>query len=82
MELLEDWSPFTSGVTTFHSMSIMRLNKHGGGHVIAMNSALDQKFQKENIWSSVHDLKLKQKWVLQQDNPKHKSKSAFPNLKS
>ncbi|KAK1791711.1 hypothetical protein P4O66_013699 [Electrophorus voltai] len=37
-----------------------------------MNSAVYQKFLKENVWPSVHDLKLKRTWVLQQDNdPKH-----------
>ncbi|KAK3555210.1 hypothetical protein QTP86_010469 [Hemibagrus guttatus] len=33
-----------------------------------MNSAVYQKILKENVWPSVCDLKLKQTWVLQQDN--------------
>lgn len=41
-----------------------------------MNSAVYQKLLRENVWPSVHDLKLKCTWVLQQDNdPKHTSKS-------
>ncbi|KAF7653153.1 hypothetical protein LDENG_00086450 [Lucifuga dentata] len=39
-----------------------------------MNSALYQKNLKENVLSSVCDLKLKCNWVIQQDkDPKHKS---------
>lgn len=33
-----------------------------------MNSALYQKILKENVWQSVHTLKLKHSWVMQQDN--------------
>ncbi|KAF7656990.1 hypothetical protein LDENG_00033290 [Lucifuga dentata] len=41
-----------------------------------MNSALYQKVLRENVWSSVCDLKLKRNRVLQQDSdPKHQSKS-------
>ncbi|KAK3562843.1 hypothetical protein QTP86_010750 [Hemibagrus guttatus] len=47
-----------------------------------MNSAVYQKILKENVRSSVCDLKLKQTWVLQQDNdPKHTSKSTSEWLK-
>ncbi len=47
-----------------------------------MNSALYQKILKENVWSSVCDLKLKRTWVMQQDNdPKHTSKSTSERLK-
>ncbi|KAK3568483.1 hypothetical protein QTP86_008234 [Hemibagrus guttatus] len=47
-----------------------------------MNSAVYQKILKENVWPSVCDLKLKQTWVLQQDNdPKHTSKSTSEWLK-
>ncbi|KAI4875497.1 hypothetical protein NFI96_004997 [Prochilodus magdalenae] len=41
-----------------------------------MNSAVYQKILKENVQPSVGELKLKQTWVLQQDNdPKHTSRS-------
>ncbi|MGH0158770.1 UNVERIFIED_CONTAM: hypothetical protein FKN15_044380 [Acipenser sinensis] len=41
-----------------------------------MNSALYQKILEENIRPSVYELKLNQKWVMQQDNdPKHTSRS-------
>ncbi len=47
-----------------------------------MNSAAYQKFLKDNVRPSVLDLKLKQTWVLQQDNdPKHTSKSTSEWLK-
>ena len=47
-----------------------------------MNSAVYQKILKENFRPSVCDLKLKQTWVLQQDNdPKHTSKSTSEWLK-
>ncbi|KAK3527966.1 hypothetical protein QTP86_013080 [Hemibagrus guttatus] len=47
-----------------------------------MNSAVYQKILKENVRPSVCDLKLKQTWVLQQDNdPKHTSKSTSEWLK-
>ncbi len=47
-----------------------------------MNSALYQKILKENVWSSVCDLKLKRTWVMQQDNdPKLTSKSTSEWLK-
>ncbi|KAK1791365.1 hypothetical protein P4O66_013381, partial [Electrophorus voltai] len=47
-----------------------------------MNSAVYQKILKENVRLSVHDLKLKRTWVLQQDNdPKHTSKSTSEWLK-
>ncbi len=47
-----------------------------------MNSALYQKILKENVRTSVCDLKLKRTWVLQQDNdPKHTSKSTSEWLK-
>ncbi len=47
-----------------------------------MNSALYQKILKENVQSSVCDLKLKRTWVMQQDNdPKHTSKSTSEWLK-
>ncbi|KAK3537280.1 hypothetical protein QTP70_006990 [Hemibagrus guttatus] len=47
-----------------------------------MNSAVYQKILKENVRPSVCDLKLKQPWVLQQDNdPKHTSKSTSEWLK-
>ncbi|KAK3552485.1 hypothetical protein QTP86_012155 [Hemibagrus guttatus] len=47
-----------------------------------MNSAVYQKILKENVQTSVCDLKLKRTWVLQQDNdPKHTSKSTSEWLK-
>ncbi|KAK3570405.1 hypothetical protein QTP86_019286 [Hemibagrus guttatus] len=47
-----------------------------------MNSAVYQNILKENVRPSVCDLKLKQTWVLQQDNdPKHTSKSTSEWLK-
>ncbi len=47
-----------------------------------MNSALYQKILKENVRTSVCDLKLKHTWVMQQDNdPKHTSKSTSEWLK-
>ncbi len=47
-----------------------------------MNSAVCQKILKDNVRPSVHDLKLKRTWVLQQDNdPKHISKSTSEWLK-
>ncbi|KAK3509683.1 hypothetical protein QTP70_008426 [Hemibagrus guttatus] len=47
-----------------------------------MNSAVYQKILKENVRPSVCDLKLKQTWVLQQENdPKHTSKSTSEWLK-
>ncbi|KAK3571142.1 hypothetical protein QTP86_003094 [Hemibagrus guttatus] len=47
-----------------------------------MNFAVYQKILKENVRPSVCDLKLKQPWVLQQDNdPKHNSKSTSEWLK-
>ncbi|KAK3533109.1 hypothetical protein QTP70_007310 [Hemibagrus guttatus] len=47
-----------------------------------MNSVVYQKILKENVQQSVCDLKLKQTWVLQQDNdPKHTSKSTSEWLK-
>ncbi|KAK3522302.1 hypothetical protein QTP86_001995 [Hemibagrus guttatus] len=47
-----------------------------------MNSAVYQKILKENVRPSVCDLKLKQTWVLQQDNdPQHTSKSTSEWLK-
>ncbi|KAK3521940.1 hypothetical protein QTP70_020054 [Hemibagrus guttatus] len=47
-----------------------------------MNSAVYQKILKENVRPSVCDLKLKQTWVLQQNNdPKHTSKSTSEWLK-
>ncbi|KAK3565192.1 hypothetical protein QTP86_000998 [Hemibagrus guttatus] len=47
-----------------------------------MNSAVYQKILKENVRPSVCDVKLKQTWVLQQDNdPKHTSKSTSEWLK-
>ncbi|KAK3567068.1 hypothetical protein QTP86_009264 [Hemibagrus guttatus] len=47
-----------------------------------MNSAVYQNILKENFRPSVCDLKLKQTWVLQQDNdPKHTSKSTSEWLK-
>ncbi|KAI4895768.1 hypothetical protein NFI96_024067, partial [Prochilodus magdalenae] len=47
-----------------------------------MNSTVYQKILKGNVWPSVHDLKLKGTWVLQQDNdPKHTSKSTSEWLK-
>ncbi|KAK3545559.1 hypothetical protein QTP70_008111 [Hemibagrus guttatus] len=47
-----------------------------------MNSAVYQKILKENVRTSVCDLKLKRTWVLQQDNdPKHTSKSTSEWLK-
>ncbi|KAF7656731.1 hypothetical protein LDENG_00036710 [Lucifuga dentata] len=43
-----------------------------------MNSALSQKILKDNIQSSVRDLKLKRNWTMQQDNNlKHKSKAEW-----
>lgn len=48
-----------------------------------MNSALYPKIMKENIWPSVHDLKLKHTWVQQQyNNPKHTSKSTSETVKT
>ncbi len=47
-----------------------------------MHFALYQKILKENMWSSVCDLKLKHSWDMQQDNdPKHTSKSTSEWLK-
>ncbi len=47
-----------------------------------MNSALYQKILKENVLTSVCDLKLKCTWVMQQDNdPKHTSKPTSEWLK-
>ncbi len=47
-----------------------------------MNSAENQKILKENVRSSVCDLKLKHTWVMQQDNDlKHTSKSTSEWLK-
>jgi len=47
-----------------------------------MNSALYQKILKENVRLSVCDLKLKQTWLMQQDNhPKHTRKSTYKWLK-
>ncbi|KAK3574095.1 hypothetical protein QTP86_002852 [Hemibagrus guttatus] len=47
-----------------------------------MNSAIYQKILKENVRTSVCDLKLKRTWVLQQDNdPKHTRKSTSECLK-
>ncbi|KAK3542248.1 hypothetical protein QTP86_021468 [Hemibagrus guttatus] len=47
-----------------------------------MNSAVYQKILKENVRQSVCDLKLKQTWVLQQENdPKHTNKSTSEWLK-
>ncbi len=47
-----------------------------------MNSALYQKILKENVRSSVCDLKLKHTWVMQQDKDlKHNSKSTSEWLK-
>ncbi|KAF7663711.1 hypothetical protein LDENG_00201070 [Lucifuga dentata] len=47
-----------------------------------MNSASYQRILRENVRSSVCDLKLKHNWVLQQDNdPKHKSKFTSEWLK-
>ncbi len=47
-----------------------------------MNSALNQKILKENVWPSVCDLNLKRTWVMKQDNdPKHTSKSTSEWLK-
>ncbi|MCJ8745442.1 hypothetical protein PDJAM_G00130260, partial [Pangasius djambal] len=43
----------------------------------AWNSALYQRIIKENVRTSVHELNLKRKWVMQQDNnPKHTSCSS------
>lgn len=43
-----------------------------------MNLSLSQKFLKENVRPSVHDLALKSTSVLQQDkHPKHSNKSAL-----
>uniref|UniRef100_A0A3B3DJG5 Transposase n=1 Tax=Oryzias melastigma TaxID=30732 RepID=A0A3B3DJG5_ORYME len=48
----------------------------------SMNSTVYQKVLKENVRPSVHQLKLKRSWVLQQDNdPKHTSKSTSEWLK-
>ena len=39
-----------------------------------MNSELFQRILKENVRTSVRDLNLKRKWIMQQDNdPKHTS---------
>uniref|UniRef100_A0AAY4D9A2 Transposase n=1 Tax=Denticeps clupeoides TaxID=299321 RepID=A0AAY4D9A2_9TELE len=47
-----------------------------------LNSTVYQKILKENVRPSVRQLKLKQSWVLQQDNdPKHTSKSTSEWLK-
>ncbi|KAG2457775.1 TCB1 transposase, partial [Polypterus senegalus] len=47
-----------------------------------MNSTAYQKILKENVRPSVHQLKLKRSWVLQQENdPKHTSKSTSEWLK-
>ncbi|KAG2465365.1 TCB1 transposase, partial [Polypterus senegalus] len=41
-----------------------------------MNSELYQRILKENVRTSVHELNLKRRWVMQQDNdPKHTSRS-------
>lgn len=47
-----------------------------------MDSAPNQKIFLQNICPSVHDLKLKHKWVLQHDNDaKHTSKSTSELLR-
>ncbi|KAI4884115.1 hypothetical protein NFI96_032765 [Prochilodus magdalenae] len=47
-----------------------------------MNSTVYQKILKENVRPSVHDLKLKHTWILQQDNDsKHTSKPTSEWLK-
>lgn len=52
-------------------------------HDGTMSSALFQKILKDSTWASVHVLKLKHIWVLQQDHDlKHKSKSASKWKKS
>lgn len=47
-----------------------------------MSSALYQKIQKKNVWSSICDLKLKRSSVIQQDNNlRYKINSTFNRLK-
>uniref|UniRef100_A0AAR2JEE5 Amino acid transporter transmembrane domain-containing protein n=1 Tax=Pygocentrus nattereri TaxID=42514 RepID=A0AAR2JEE5_PYGNA len=47
-----------------------------------MNSELYQRILKENVRTSVHELNLKRRWVMQQDNnPKHTSRSTKEWLK-
>ncbi|KAG2458113.1 TCB1 transposase, partial [Polypterus senegalus] len=47
-----------------------------------MNSELYQRILKENVRTSVHELNLKRRWVMQQDNdPQHTSRSTKEWLK-
>ncbi|KAK1798040.1 hypothetical protein P4O66_000540 [Electrophorus voltai] len=80
----------------FQKKNIIPTVKYGGGSVTVwscftasgpgrpavLNGTMNSAVLKEHIRPSVHDLKLKRTWVLQQDNdPKHTSKSTPEWLK-